>query len=141
MKEFYKDLHLTYLKGKTSNLKLFKWEVSEKSWIFHEVKEKLLTSHLFQEANHASCWFTNSWITLASPENSPIIIFGPYQVSCLNPLPPSLFVRQDTRAKDHHNSFFPETDDCILWLSLKGFKENRCKLLFWWKWVLNTAML
>lgn len=106
MKEFYKDLHLTYLKGKTSNLKLFKWEVSEKSWIFHEVKEKLLTSDLFQEANHASCWFTNSWITLASPENSPIIIFGPYQVSCLNPLPPSLFVRQDARAKDHHNSFF-----------------------------------
>lgn len=32
--------------------------------------------------------------------------FGPYQVSCLNPLPPSLFVRQDTRAKDHHNSLF-----------------------------------
>ena len=136
MKEFYKDLHLTYLKGKTSNLKLFKWEVSEEILNFSWSERK--TPHITSISGGKSCL---------------MLVYKLMNHTCLSwkftyyhfwPLSSVMFKPFATlficKAR-YQEILFPETDDCILWLSLKGFKENRCKLLFWWKWVLNTAML
>ena len=57
--EFWKKLRVTYIKKKIQ-ISPLTYKVSGESWGFHEMKEEILGSRIFQEANHAPHWVTRS---------------------------------------------------------------------------------